>query len=122
MNTPDSQLLDAAADHLQRVAGAYSCGRWTCRRSFRRGTTVLAQVDMFKPPRPGSNVPEHRAYSPDREHQAQYELAMQPDTARALIGLLRAADAETRTPARGRRPSYVQDALAAARSILDGSW
>lgn len=122
MTTSEVRKINDAADYLQKLLDAHTTGRWTAVRRYRKGTTVLANIDFHRPPLPGSNIPDFKMVSPARETEVQYRIATQPETVRALVNLLRAAATLARFTVSGETHPIVQPAVAIADSVLEGSW
>lgn len=122
MTLADKRTIIAAADYLEALVNAHAQGRWTATPRYRKGTTVLAEVHLQRPPLPGSNIPDTQVIAPHRALEARYRIATQPETARAMVRLLRAAAEFAPFELDDTRHVIVSPALAAARSILEGSW
>lgn len=122
MSQREAQIITQAAAYLQTIVDAHARGRWTAVRRYRKGTTVLAVIDLRRPPLPGSNIADDRALPPTREDEARHLVALQPETARALIPLLQAVAPLARLTVDGETHPIVTPAVRTAQSILDGSW
>lgn len=120
MTTPEppSALLRRAAERLDDLLSALPSGPVRLEYHYRRGTTVLAQVDLHGPAGSGSNVPQHKVYAPSRVAQAEFALATQPDTVRDFMEMLRSAATMADGTAGVGSVHIVRHAVNAARKIL----
>lgn len=120
MTTTESPtaLLRRAADRLDELLSAFPRGPVRLDYQRRRGTEVLAQLDLYGPPRKGSNVVTHKVFAPARRPEAEYAVATQPDVMRDMVGMLRSAATMAEGMANAERWHIVRHALNAARKIL----
>jgi hypothetical protein len=116
-----SALLRRAADRLDELLTPMPYGPRRLERRLRKGTQVLAQLDLYGPPLAGGNLETHRSYHPSRRAQAEYELAAQPDTMRDVAGMLRSVATMADGLPETNRVLLVRHALNAARRILGES-
>ncbi|MEV1042371.1 hypothetical protein AB0J01_38025 [Streptomyces sp. NPDC050204] len=133
--TTSAAELRRAAEKLRALATEAPPGPWTRRIHQGRKHGQIVQVELHQPPRPGSNMPEIRHYSPHAGPEVAYTATMHPGVGLAVADWLdaaaRAHDAsvtaaanawpETRSVA--ERGAWVarhadQHALAVARQIL----
>jgi hypothetical protein len=111
-----AETLRAAAEKLRTLANEATAGPWTATPRYRKGTQIVVQYDVRKPPLPGSNVPQENHVHPSRAGDALYGVAMQPAVGLAIADWLDATAADA-TPCRCVS-CPTQAALALARVLL----
>jgi hypothetical protein len=94
MTTPADELRAASA-LVRAAAEPATPGPRTVVPRYRKGTNVLVQYDIYKPPLPGSNIPQHRTCRPGDVDEL-YAAAIHPGVGLALATWLDSAahDAE----------------------------
>jgi hypothetical protein len=116
VTSPTNELRTAAA-YLRELIAADGVhpGPWTITPRYRKGTKVIVQYDVHKPPLPGSNRPGFKAIHPGRT-DALYGAVMHPGVGAALVELLETA-AEYVVEDSPAHPTHLVRALAVARAI-----
>lgn len=118
MSTADELRTAAAALRALATADGVHPGPWTITPRYRKGTDVVVQYDVTKPPLPGSNTPGFKAIHPART-DALYSAAMHPGVGLALADWLD-YEADLMGPGSERR-GRTKHALAVARAINGGA-
>lgn len=117
-------VLKRAADKLRALAAAATPPPWTATPRYRKGTQTIVQVDVTKPPLPGSNVPQEASVRPSSAADALYGAAMDPGVGVALADWLESTaatvDAVTRQHADAAPADahWLAPALAVAGAVL----
>ena len=115
--TPADELRAAAAT-IRRLATADGVppGPWTMTPRYRKGTQIIAQYDLHKPPLPGSTTPGVKSVSPTRP-DALYAAAMHPGVGLALATWLEHTADTLSCTTRATTDLDLECALATARQL-----